>query len=315
MTILCVNTNAAIDKTLIVENFQLSTIHRPNECLVLPGGKGINVARALKEMGESSEVIGWVGGFTGNLIEEKLNDEGINFQFIHTSSETRECISILDPVHNTMTEIYERGSSVPLMFVNDFITLYSEKLPFVDLVTISGSIPPGVTDNLYSKLICLAKEYNIPVLVDTSGKSLEDSLYNETPTLIKPNRQELSQLISRDLLTLYDIENSVELLSCEFSTIFAVSLGSQGLMYVDQGNILYAQPPKVNSVSAVGSGDCLLAGLAIGIKNNFEIKDMLQLAVSMGTANTLSIGAGIFQYENVEKLRPQVLVHQSSRRT
>ncbi len=118
--ILCVNANAAIDKTVVVSPFRLNTIHRPQQVLALPGGKGANVARGLQQLGETPVVIGWVGGHSGQYIATRLHGEGIETIFVHLESESRTCLSILDPEQGTLTEIYEHGEPVPGVKVEAF---------------------------------------------------------------------------------------------------------------------------------------------------------------------------------------------------
>src|SRR5829696_4454717 len=103
--ILCVNANAAIDKTVVVSGFGFNEIHRPQSVLALPGGKGANVAKALKVLGEQPLVTGWVGGFNGAFIEAGFQREGIRTGFVHVDAESRTCLSILDPENGTLTEI------------------------------------------------------------------------------------------------------------------------------------------------------------------------------------------------------------------
>src|SRR5512133_1177565 len=111
--ILCLNLNAAIDKTIVVSSFEIDKIHRPESVTALAGGKGCNVARALKTLGDIPVVSGWVGGFAGQFIETELHRQGIQTDFIHTDFESRTCTSILDRKKQTMTEIYETGEAVP----------------------------------------------------------------------------------------------------------------------------------------------------------------------------------------------------------
>src|SRR5512142_710064 len=112
--ILCLNLNAAIDKTIVVSSFELNKIHRPESVIALAGGKGCNVARALKTFQEATVVSGWVGGFAGQFIERELQREGIQTDIVHTNFESRTCTSILDREKQTMTEIYEMGEPIPL---------------------------------------------------------------------------------------------------------------------------------------------------------------------------------------------------------
>src|SRR5512147_2803898 len=122
--ILCVNPNAAIDKTVVVPAFRLNEIQRPEQVLAFPGGKGCNVARALKLLGESPVVTGWIGGYAGQFIADSLRAEGIQTDFIHTAFESRTCLSILDPQNNTLTELYEKGDPVPAESVEEFRALF-----------------------------------------------------------------------------------------------------------------------------------------------------------------------------------------------
>ena len=122
--ILCVNPNAAIDKTVVVSQFRLNEIHRPQQVVAIPGGKGCNVARALKCLGEVPTVSGWVGGFAGQFIEAGLRREDIEAAFVQTAFELRTCLSILDPDNHTLTELYEKGDPVPTEKVDEFIRLF-----------------------------------------------------------------------------------------------------------------------------------------------------------------------------------------------
>ena len=199
--ILCVNPNAAIDKTVIVRPFRLDAIHRPELVMALPGGKGCNVARALRTLGENPVVTGWVGGFAGGYIEAGLHAEGIETAFIHTEAESRTCLSILDPDGGTLTEIYERGEPVPASDVEALLGLFREAIRGAQAVTLSGSLPAGVPLDFYARLIELARAASVPALLDSSGEALRLGLA-AGPHLIKPNRAEFVELAGHEPATL-----------------------------------------------------------------------------------------------------------------
>src|SRR5690349_3518887 len=142
--ILCINANAAIDKTVVVNGFRLNEIHRPQSVMSLPGGKGANAAKGLKRLGESPVVSGWVGGYNGQFIEAGLKSEGIDTAFVHVDAESRTCLSILDPENNTLTEIYERGEPILPEQVEELKDLFASIVGEYNAVTLSGSLPPGV---------------------------------------------------------------------------------------------------------------------------------------------------------------------------
>ncbi len=305
--ILCVNPNAAVDKTVVVENFRLNTIHRPTFELALPGGKGCNVARAAKILGQQPVVTGWVGGHAGLLIEDGLRAEGIHAAFIHTAVESRDCFSILDAATGMMTEIYEKGRLVSPEELEAFYSLFQEWLPKVAMVTFSGSLPPGAPANFYARLAGMAGEAGVPVALDSSGEALRRGLEESRPDLLKCNRGELSELSGRPLESLADVRSAVQELAGRRCGRAVVTLGMAGAIAADGSRTWLAQAPRIEAVSAVGSGDAFLAGLACGLLENRPFEEALRLAVAAGSANTLQIGAGRLRKDDVERLLGQVV--------
>ena len=196
--ILCVNPNAAIDKTVVVPAFRLNEIQRPEQVLAFPGGKGCNVARALKLLGESPVVTGWIGGYAGQFIEDGLQAEGIQTDFVHTDFESRTCLSILDPQNNTLTELYEKGDPVPIEKVEEFKQRFAASVKRYAAVTFSGSLPPGVPLDFYRQMIEIAREADVPAILDSSGAALRLGVQSQ-PTLVKPNEKEFADLAGKQL--------------------------------------------------------------------------------------------------------------------
>src|SRR5436190_94289 len=135
--ILCVNANAAVDKTALVGSFRLGEIHRPNRLIALAGGKGNNVARALNTLGEKTVVTGWVGGYSGQFIEREMRREGIETAYIHRDEESRTCLSIRDEANGTITEVYERGESVPAEKVDELVMMFKAEVGKYQAVALS----------------------------------------------------------------------------------------------------------------------------------------------------------------------------------
>lgn len=306
--ILCVNPNAAVDKTLVVERFHLNAIHRPVLELALPGGKGCNVARAAKTLGQQPVVTGWVGGYHGQFVEQGLQDEAILTAFIHTRVETRDCTSILDTDTGSMTEIYERGRPVTAEELAAFYDTFQSWLPRVSMVAFSGSLPPGVPDDFYARLIDLARAAGVTTLLDSSGEPLRQGLETGCPDLVKCNRAELAGITGQPLDHLADLRQVMRDLSSRLGTKLVITLGGAGAIAVDSTQMWLAQPPHIQAVSAVGSGDAFLAGLACGLLERRDFAGALRLAVAAGSANALQIGAGRLLLADVERLLPQVSV-------
>ncbi len=306
--ILCVNPNAAVDKTLVVEHFSLNAIHRPSFELALPGGKGCNVARVARALGQQPVVTGWVGGHAGQFIEDGLQAEGIHTAFVHTAVESRDCLSILDPASGAMTEIYEKGRPVAPDELEAFYRLFAERLSKVEMVTLSGSLPPGVPAGFYAKLICMAREAKVRIAMDSSGEALRSGLEESCPDLLKCNRAELSGLVGRPLERLDDVRAVIHDLAGRRCARVVITLGGVGAIAADGQKTWLAQAPRIQAVSAVGSGDAFLAGLACGLLENRPFEDALRLAVAAGSANALQLGAGRLDPADVKRLLEEVSV-------
>ncbi len=305
--ILCVNPNAAIDKTLVVRGYRLNQIHRPEQVVSTPGGKGCNVARGLKCLGESPVVTGWVGGFAGQFIEAGLQKEGIGTDFVHTDAESRTCISVFDPENGALTEIYEKGDPVPPGKVAEFVTRFSEIIRGYQAVTFSGSLPPGVPVDLYGRLIEIAREAGVPSYLDSSGEALSIGL-DARPALIKPNEDEMASLTGRKMQALPDYVSAALDISRRYRTGVAVSLGAQGVLAVRENEVLHVRPPNLTVKSVVGSGDCTLAGIVFGDVHAFSFEDSVKYGVAAGSANALTFGAGVFNRAEFEQVLAQVSV-------
>ncbi len=305
--ILCLNPNAAIDKTIVVSYFEINKIHRPESVIALAGGKGCNVARALKTLGEEPVVSGWVGGFAGQFIEKELHQEGIQTDFVHTDFESRTCTSILDRENQTLTEIYEKGEPVPAEKVEELRDHIRNVIGNYKAITLSGSLPPGVPPVFYAGLIGIAKEAGVPTFLDTSGDALRMGL-EAGPSFVKPNETEAKSLLGVEQNQSLDFVQAALEVSKTYQTHVLLSMGAQGAVAVRGQEAFLVQNPAVNVKSAVGSGDCTLAGLAHGILHGFSFEEAVACGVAAGTANTLTVGAGQFNIEDFERLQSQVRI-------
>ena len=306
--ILCLNLNAAIDKTIVVPSFEIDKIHRPDSVLSLPGGKGCNVARALKTLGEAPVVTGWVGGFAGQFIETELHREGIQTDFIHTDSESRTCTSILDREKGTITEIYEVGEAVPPEKIEELRSHIRAILGNFKAMTLSGSLPAGVAPDFYASIIETAREAGILTFLDTSGDALRIGL-EAGPSFVKPNETEARALLGLKTNEALDFARAADELAQEYQTNVLLSLGARGAIAARSGETFVIQNPSVDAKSAVGSGDCMLAGLTYGILHGLSFEEAITCSVAAGTANALTLGAGRFKIEDFERLRDQVEIH------
>ena len=305
--ILCLNLNAAIDKTVVVSSFEINKIHRPESMIALAGGKGCNVARALKTLGETPVVSGWVGGYSGQFIEHELHREGIQTDFIHTDFESRTCISILDREKQTMTEIYEMGEAVPLEKISELRDHLLKIIGKYKALTLSGSLPPGAPSDFYASAIKIAKEANVLTFLDSSGDALRKGA-EAAPFFMKPNETEAKSLLGIELKSSIDFAQAAVEISVRYKTNVLLSMGAKGAIAANGQEVFIVKSPTVVAKSAVGSGDCMLAGLTYGFLQGSSFEQAIIYGVAAGTANTLTIGAGQFRIEDFERLRNQVQI-------
>jgi tagatose 6-phosphate kinase len=305
--ILCVNPNAAIDKTVVVNSFRLNEIQRPEQVLAFPGGKGCNVARALKRLGEAPVVSGWIGGFAGQFIETGLQNEGIGTAFIHTDFESRTCLSILDPVNNTLTELYEKGDPVPADKVEEFAAFFQAHVHEYAAVTFSGSLPPGVPLDFYRRMLDIARAAGVRAILDSSGEALRQGITAQ-PFLVKPNEQEFADLSGKELNDLADYADAAADLSARYQTTIAISLGAEGVIAAQRQEVWHVRPPQITIKSAVGSGDSTLAGITYGLTRGFAFVDAVKYGVAAGAANALTVGAGVFTLDDFERVLAGVII-------
>jgi tagatose 6-phosphate kinase len=310
--ILCVNANAAIDKTVVVRDFRLGEIHRPESVLPVPGGKGANCAKGLKRLGESPVVCGWVGGFNGQFIEAGLRQQGIDAAFVQVEAESRTCLSIVDPEAGAITELYENGDPIPADKIEELKGVFGSLVGKCRAVTMSGSLPPGVPLDFYAQLAEIASAAGVPVYLDSSGEPLRQGVEAGRAFLVKPNAREFDGLVGREPEGPDDLAAMAVQVSVQHGMIVVVSLGAEGALVAGRGDaeseVFRVRPPRVQVRSAVGSGDCMLAGLVYGLTHGFTLRDAARYGVAAGTANALSLGPGIFDMADFESALAQTEV-------
>mgnify|MGYP005834937935 CR=1 FL=1 len=303
--IITVTLNTAVDKTYTISNFSLDRVHRPSEWKIVPGGKGINVSRVLKELGVESLALGFAGGYNGRFIERGLTTEGIVHQMVHTEQESRVCTTIIDPEHKTQTEVNELGpviSQQELAMLEDILV---SNLSNAEGLIFSGSLPPGVPNDVYFRWINKAHEMGCWALLDSSGQSMREGI-KANPDYAKPNLAELSDLTRREHLTTDEILDSAEELVRGGVGVMLVSMGRSGALAADKTQRWCAVPPEIDFVSAVGSGDSFVAGFVWAKRENKPLEECLRLATAAGAANAMQFGAGFCSKDCIMALAAQV---------
>lgn len=304
-----VTLNPALDRTLYVESFAPGQPTRISREARYSGGKGIDVSRALLEMGTPNVALGLVGGFDGKEFEGRLLLEGVACNFTRIAGETRTNIVVQDESTGAETALLARGPEVKPDELMDFMTQL-EKLPDMAFLVVSGSLPPGLTPEVYRRVIEIGRGKNARVVLDTAGPALKHALLAR-PSVVKPNGLELAELAGRELADTGAIVEFCRTLLDRVETVL-VSLGPDGIVLVSGSTAVLARPPKVNVKSTVGAGDCAVAGFVHGLAAGEAPVDALRRAVASGTAATLNPGTGLCRCSDIEALRSRVTVEELS---
>lgn len=308
--IITVTLNAAIDKTLAVPNFRLGRRHRTVEQTTLPGGKGVNVARALKALGQPVIATGFTGGPTGTRIVEQLTEESILTDFVRIREESRTNTAVIDPTNNEQTEINERGPAVSEREVE----LFCDKLLYLakgaDLCVFAGSLPRGVEPAIYARLIREVRKVGVETVVDTDGEPLRHAVRAE-PSVVSPNVLEAEELVGHEFNDDEDrmiaVGEMVALGARE--AIMTVPDGCFASVIADGARTLYrVRMDPLEPVATVGSGDAFLAGLVSARYSGKSPDECLRYGVACGAESTQRLGAGVLDPRGVERVLPEVAV-------
>lgn len=308
--ILTITLNPSVDIAYQLDTFHLDTVNRVENVQKTAGGKGLNVTRVLKQIGEDVVATGFIGGEIGSYVKKQLTRNDIKNSFVEIGNETRNCIAVLHD--GKQTEILEQGPTIQEHEALNFIEHLEIILNNVDVVVISGSLPKGLASNYYVKVIELCKKCGVAVVLDCSGKALKNVLESQQkPTVIKPNTEELSQLIGKEVTD--DIQELKSVLSGQlFQGIdwIVVSLGAKGAFAKHKDKFYRVKIPKIKVVNPVGSGDSTVAGIAAGLVHALPEAELLKNATVLGMLNAQEERTGYVNLENAESLYSQIEVEE-----
>jgi 1-phosphofructokinase family hexose kinase len=310
--IITVTLNAAIDKTLAVPNFRLGRRHRAVEQTAMAGGKGVNVARALRALGQPVIATGIAGGPTGTRIVEHLTEEGILNDFVRIREESRTSIAVVDPTSGEQTEINEHGPQVSELELELFVDKLLYLAKGAAVCVFAGSLPRGVDVGLYGRLIDEMKRLGVLTVLDSEGEPLRTAT-RKGPDVVSPNELEAEGLVGHEFSDDDDrrtgVVEMVELGARE--SIMTLPEGCLAMLRDGGERRLYrATLDPLEPVSTVGSGDAFLAGFVAARYGGRDREECLRFAVACGAESTQHFGAGVVEQREVERLAPEVRVEQ-----
>lgn len=302
--IVTVTLNAAVDRTLTVPNFQLGHRHRASASLTSAGGKGVNVARALKELEVPVIATGLAGGRAGDRIIEELASEAILNDFVRISDESRTSTAVVDPTAGRLSEIYEWGPAVRPEELETLLDKLRYLSRVASFVVFSGSLPRDVEDDFYAEAIRDLNRRGVPCVLDCEGEPLRIGVDAE-PFLVSPNQREAESLVGQEFSDEEDFVMALDAIA---------DLGARNVLITQESSCFAlfredrqvrrfrASVARIDPVASVGAGDVLLAGFLAVRFNGGPLDEALRSAVGAAAASVLELGAGRFDGREASRL-------------
>lgn len=304
--IVTITINPAVDIFINVDRVEPTKKMRCSPPKRDPGGGGINVARVAYRLGSDVTAIYPAGGAIGQLLHKLLDREGIDSLVTHSHVETRENFTAFETESGEQYRFVLPGSSLHRAEWEACLDKLTSLKAQPKFVVASGSIPPGVPDDFFARVIREAKKLGARTVVDTSGDALHAAL-EEGVSIIKPNINELSEYTGESLGSDEAcVAACRKLIVAGQVEMVALTLGGDGALLVTQDRAWKAQPLEIEVVSAVGAGDSFLGGLIWALAQGQPPQDAFRVAVAAGSAAVMSPGTELCRSADVERLLPQV---------
>ena len=301
--ILTITLNPAVDKTCHITELMTGQVNRLQSVKSIAGGKGVNVTKVLRQFGYPVIAMGFLGGYSGQMIQEKLTELGAECRFTPIAGETRVSTNVLGQ-NGYVTELLEPGPEISGEELQAFLEEYKVQVSNAQIVILSGSIPRGVPQDIYATLITIAKERGCKVYLDTSGEALKEGV-KAVPHLIKPNRKEMEYLVGRRLVATEDMVTEAQKLLASGVEQVIISLGAKGFLAADKEGCIEQPACKVKAVNTVACGDCLVTSYCMSALEGKGRIEAAKCAAALSAANAAtSVSAEIDKdiYEELLRL-------------
>lgn len=300
--ILVVCPNPSVDTFMEIGTFKPSAINRVQSEEHYPGGKGVHVALAAAEYGEQVCLLGFWGGPTGTWIKQQCTSQGIACIGPLLEQWNRFCITMNQKGPFNETELLGTGPNIEQKHLDECYEAFESNLGEATIVVLSGSLPPQCPLDFYKNLIQRAHNKGIECLIDTTGEALIQAL-DAQPMGVHLNEHESQQVTGTS-----DIGLIVERLGAQ-TNLQMITQGAKGLYLGSNDHIMHANIKLKHVESPVGSGDCLMAGVAIAITKGYDNREIAKLGVAFGAANCLRKELGMLYKKDIDLLFPQVRVN------
>lgn len=305
--VLTVTLNPSVDRLIYVDDLAVNDTNRITQIEEDAGGKGVNVARVLHRLDVETVATGFLGGRPGRYVEHVLKTEGVNCQFVHITSPTRTNIAIQERDGSPPTTLNERGGEVKPEDLRSLQQKIRELADGAQFVALGGSLPPGAAADTYASILADLRPLDVPVVLDADGEALVKGLQGH-PYLIKPNEKEAERLLGCAVDTLDDGVAAARRLHEGGIPVVVVSMGAKGAAIAGDKGSFTVRPPMVRTVSTVGSGDSMIAGILSVLTRGGGLDEALRWGAAAGAATAMTDGSDIGTAEQTRALLPDVQV-------
>jgi 1-phosphofructokinase family hexose kinase len=299
--------NTAIDRFIRLDTLRVGAVNRVLDEQVCPGGKGLHVAQTIAALGERVQLVGLVDSAQRNLIGRRMSERGVLFHGIEITESLRTCIALRD-AKGQVTEILGQGPLLNEEQREALLRAFRRSVDDSDLVILSGSLPRGFSPTTYAEMATYVHAAGKRCLVDASGELLRHALQAQ-PFLVKPNRDEIAELLGCPIDDIAAAADAAHELVIGGVAMPVVTMGAMGAVAADASGVWHAAIELAQIRNTVGSGDCLLAGIAVGMVRGMTLEETLRLGAACGAANAQGEETGFVERRPVEALLSQVQVH------
>ncbi len=297
--------NPAVDRELTIAAMEFDSVLRASESRIDFGGKGFNVSRLLKGMYEPSTAVGFLGGNAGELLQKGLQGLGIGTDFVWVSEETRTNVSIVTSSHDHYLKVNEKGPLVDDLKQKELLDKIDSLATRGDWWVLAGSLPPGIANDFYSRIVNVLNKHGAHAILDTSGESLKLGCA-EKPYLVKPNAEEAQALTGLPMNTFVEIAAAAAEIRRMGAQNVVVSIGKAGaLLHTSEGTWL-THSPKIQEKNPIGAGDSMVGGLVWALTQGIGLKEALGWGVASGAATASLPGTEVGSRPLIEELYSQV---------
>ncbi len=297
--------NPAVDRELTVPAMEYDSVLRASESRVDFGGKGFNVSRLLKGMEEPSIAVGFLGGNAGELLQKGLRSLGIGTDFVWVDGETRTNVSIVTQSHDHYIKVNEKGPLVGATKQKELLDKIDSLAKRGDWWVLAGSMPPGVADDFYARIVNVLNKHEAQAILDTTGESLRLGCA-EKPYLVKPNGEEAHVLTGLPMDTPAEIAVAAAEIRKMGAQNVIISMGKVGALLQTSEETWLTHSPKIKEKNPIGAGDSMVGGLVWALTQKITLKESLGWGVASGAATASLSGTEVGSRPLIEELFGQV---------